>query len=178
MDNHIEAFTPLVWGIKASLASYVRGLEDGEIAVQSPAELTLTGQSCGQESAEGFSFAPDPNGSWFDASTQTGHLRFRGAVTFSGHFNTMRMELRDPRLDLRDGAGALSVRTNGPIGTPRWEAIATASRLPSTNLSCGFSLDLALTAAGRMLLGQQYQVGQALDPAFVEKVQSFQSETH
>jgi Htaa len=174
MGKDIQAFTPLVWGVKASFVSYVRGLGDGEIAVKAPAEPASHAPSSGQDGTEGFAFAPDPNGSCFDIATQTGQLRFRGTVTFSGHFNTMRVELSDPRLDLRGGAGALSVRTNGLIGSPRWDAIATAVILPSPDRTHGISIGLALTAAGRLLLGQQYQVGQALDPAAVEQLQSFQ----
>jgi Htaa len=175
MDKHIQPFTPLVWGVKSSLISYVRGVGDGEIAVQAPAEFVSRKPSSGMEATETFAFAPDPNGSQFDTSTQTGQLRFRGSVTFSGHFNTMRLEFSDPRLDLREGRGTLSVRTNGSVGTPRWDAIATAAVVSSPNPAPQLSIALALTAAGRMLFGQMYQVGQALDPASVEKLQSFQS---
>ncbi len=175
MGNDIQGFSSLIWGIKASLVSYVRGLADGEIAIKAPAELVSREPGSGRDGTEGFAFAADPNGSHFDIATQTGQLRFRGSVTFSGHFNTMRVELSDPRLDLQGGTGTLSVRTNGLIGTPRWDAIATATTLPSPDRTQAISLGLALTSAGRMLLGQQYPVGQALDPASVEQVQSFQS---
>lgn len=175
MDKDIQAFTSLVWGVKASLVSYVRGLADGEIAIKAPAEFVLREPGSGRDGTEGFAFAVDPDGSCYDFATETGQLRFRGAVTFSGHFNTMRVELCDPRLDLQDGTGTLSVRTNGLIGTPRWDAIATATTRPNPNRTQAISFGLALTAAGRLLLGQQYPVGQALDPASVEQVQSFQS---
>jgi Htaa len=175
MDDNIQAFTPLVWGVKASLLAYVRGLGDGEIAVKAPAELASHDQYSSQEATAGFAFAPDPNGSHFDLATQTGQLRFRGSVTLSGHFNAMRVELSDPRLDLDGGSGTLSVRTNGLIGTPRWDSIASAVVLPGTDCTDGISVGLALTAGGRMLLGQQYQVGQPLDPASVAKIQSFQA---
>ena len=86
----------------------------------------------------------------------------------------MRVELSDPRLDLRDGTGTLSVRTNGRIGTPRWDAIATATALPDASHTRGLEVGLALTSAGRLLLGQQYPVGQALAPAVVEQLHRFQ----
>lgn len=171
-DN--SAFTPLIWGVKTSLVAYVRGLSDGEIAVQAPAQTASHAQAARLGCAEGFAFAPDPAGSHYDTATRTGQLRFQGGVTFSGHFNTMRVELSDPRLDLRDGAGTLSVRTNGRIGTPRWDAIATATVLADASHTRGLDVGLALTAAGRLLLGQQYPVGQALDPASVEHLQRFQ----
>jgi hypothetical protein len=174
MGKGIQAFSPLVWGVKASLVAYVRGLGDGEIAVLSPAEPASPVSTTGQDGSEAFVFAPEPNGSHFDIATRTGQLRFGGTVTFSGHFNTMRVELSDPRLDLRDGTGTLSVRTNGRIGTPRWDAIATAVVLPSPQRTQALSIGLALTAAGRLLLGQQYPVGQPLDPASVAQVQTFQ----
>lgn len=175
MGNDIRGFSPLIWGVKASLVSYVRGLADGEIAVKAPAELVSREPGSGRDGTEGFAFAADPDGSCYDFTTQTGQLRFRGAVTFSGHFNTMRVELCDPLLVLQDGIGTLSVRTNGLIGTPRWDAIAIATTLPGPDRTQAISIGLALTAAGRMLLGQQYPVGQALAPASVEQVQSFQS---
>lgn len=175
MGKGIQAFSPLVWGVKASFVSYVRGLGDGEIVVKAPAELASREHTTSQDGTEVFAFAPDPNGSHFDIATQTGQLRFRGTVTFSGHFNTMRVELSDPRLDLRGGTGTLSARTNGHIGTPRWDAIASAVILPAPIRTNTISIDLALTAAGRLLFGQLYPVGQALDPASVETLQSFQA---
>jgi hypothetical protein len=167
------AFAPLVWGVKTSLVSYVRSLADGEIAFQAPAQAASQEQAARLGSTEGVAFAADPDGSHYDTATRTGQLRFQGGVTFSGHFNTMRVELNDPRLDLRDGTGTLSVRTNGRIGTPRWDAIATATVLPHTGQASGIRVDLALTAAGRLLLGQQYPVGQALAPAAVETLHRF-----
>jgi hypothetical protein len=167
------AFAPLIWGVKTSLVSYVRALADGEIAVRAPAQAASPELAARLGCAECFAFAPDPDVSHYDIATRTGQLRFQGGVTFSGHFNTMRVELTEPRLDLRDGTGNLSVRTNGRIGTPRWDAIATATVIPDTGQASGIRVDLALTAAGRLLLGQQYPVGQALAPAAVEPLTAF-----
>lgn len=167
------AFAPLIWGVKTSLVSYVRALADGEVAVQAPAQAASPELAARLGCTEGFAFAPDPDGSFYDTATRTGQMRFLGGVSFSGHFNTMRVELNDPRLELRDGAGTLSVRTNGRIGTPRWDAIATATVIPDTGQASGIRVDLALTAAGRLLLGQQYPVGQSLAPASVERLQRF-----
>ena len=167
------ASAPLIWGVKTSFVSYVRALADGEIAVQVPAQAAAPEQAARLGCTEGFAFAPDPDGSHYDTATRSGQLRFLGGVSFSGHFNTMRVELSDPRLDLRDGAGTLRVRTNGRIGTPRWDAIATATVLPEPGQARGIRVDLALTAAGRLLLGQQYPVGQALAPASVEPMHRF-----
>lgn len=171
MGQDDSAFAPLVWGVKTSLVNYVRGLEDGQLAVQSPA--TVMPPAAGSGEGERFAFAPEPQGSHFNSATCTGHLRFQGSVVFSGHFNTLRVLLADPRLDLTEGQGTLSVRTGGAIGTPRWDAIATAKvRSPSPPAQPGLALDLDLflTAAGRLLLGQQYPVGQALAPATVATV--------
>ncbi len=178
MGKDIHEFSPLTWGVKASLVSYVRGLDDGEIAVKAPAELVSREHTTGQDRSEGFAFAPDLNCSHFDTASQTGQLRFRGTVTFSGHFNTMRVELSDPRLDLRDGTGTLSVRTNGLIGTQRWDAIAIAVILPAPIRTNAISVGLTLTAAGRLLFGQLYPVGQVLDSASVEKLQILQAATN
>lgn len=178
MGNGSQEFGPLVWGVKTSLVSYVRGLGDGEIEVKAPAERASREPSTGGDGAEHFAFAPDPDGSHFDAATGTGQLRFRGTVTFRGHFNTMRVELSDPRIDLEGGSGTLSVRTNGLIGTPRWDAIATAVILPTPIRAHAVSMGLVLTAAGRLLFGPQYPVGQALDPASVATLPSFHAATN
>lgn len=173
MGQDDRAFAPLIWGVKTSLVAYVRGLADGEIAFQAPAREALPEQAARLGCAQAFAFDPDPVGSHYDTGSRTGQLRFLGGVSFSGHFNTMRVELNDPRLDLRDGTGTLSVRTNGRIGTPRWDAIASATVLPEPGQASGIRVDLALTAAGRLLLGQQYPVGQSLAPASVERLQPF-----
>lgn len=173
MGQDVHTFSPLVWGVKASLVSYVRALGDGAIVAKAPAGRASHEQLALLGSAEAFVFAPDPHGSRFDTATRTGQLCFLGTVAFSGHFNTLQLELCDPRLDLRDGVGTLSVRTNGRIGTPRWDGIATATVLPDPGRMHGITIGLTLTAAGRMVFGQQYPVGQPLDRAVVEQLQSF-----
>lgn len=174
MGQDDRAFAPLIWSVKSSLLSYVRGLADGDISVQVPAQRASQKQNDLLDCAECFAFAPDPDSSYYDTATQTGQLCFLGGVTCSGHFNTMRVELSDPRLDLCAGSGTLSVRTNGRIGKPRWDAIATAEVIFTDDAQRhGLRLGLSLLAAGRLLLGQQYAVGQALDPAVVEHLNSF-----
>ena len=171
MGQDESAFSPLVWGVKTSLVNYVRRLEDGEVAIQPPAKVVPPVAGSSEGEGERFAFAPEPQGSHFDPATCTGHLRFQGSVVFSGHFNTLRVALADPRLDLTEGQGTLSVRTSGAIGTPRWDAIATAKvRSTSSPAQPGLAVDLFLTSAGRLLLGQQYPVGQALAPATVAAV--------
>ena len=175
MGQEVSAYSPLVWGVKSSLVSYVRDLHDGEIAVQMPATAVSPAQAAFLGGSEAYAFAPDQASSHYDTIKRTGHLQFRGAVVFSGHFNTMRLEVIDPCLDLRDGAGTLSVCTNGHIGTPRWDAIATAKIISTPGaVQLGITIELALTAAGHLMLGQQYPVGQLLAQATVERVQSFQ----
>jgi hypothetical protein len=81
----------LVWGIKASLLGYVRGMPDGAV--------TLSG---GAEEVDG--------GFRFPAADAAGHtgadapLAFRGAVTLTGHGGMLRVTIADPALvDTGDG---------------------------------------------------------------------------
>jgi len=75
----------LVWGVKASLLGYVRGMSDGRIELDGVTET-----------AEGFVFAAD---------AASDSLRFSGAITLIGHGGMMHVRLGDPWV-VRAGEGA------------------------------------------------------------------------
>lgn len=143
--------TPVLrWGIKESLLAYIDRIEDGVIE-----------SSAGASFSDGtFSFEFDEAQSTYDSTTANGMLQFRGSVIITGHWGAMRVEIHDPQLQIDGTTGALSTRTNSPISAERFEVFATLSEVtPSPTLSAHVNL----AAAGRMMLGQQYSVGQELD---------------
>ncbi|WP_298746242.1 HtaA domain-containing protein [uncultured Serinicoccus sp.] len=73
--------TRLVWGVKASLLSYVRGMPDGRVLLDGV-----------EQHDAGFAFAPDVEADLLDRSVQ----HFQGSVTLLGHHGMMRVVLADP----------------------------------------------------------------------------------
>jgi hypothetical protein len=145
----------LIWAVKTSFIGYLEALEDGEISLESPARREV----------DGFVFSSSAAESNFDLASASGEVTFHGSVRFTGHWGALRVDICEPRLTLDSGVGHLAVRSGGVIGAPRWDAVATAEVIGRSETE--ISISLHLTAAGRMLLGQQYQVGQELDPAKV-----------
>ena len=154
-ETNALADVAMTWPVKASFVGYVKRLEDGEVSLADGAAETDAGYRFGSPESEVS----------FDVASQTGTLPFAGKVTFSGYWGALRVEINEPRVELTEGKGTLSVKIGGVIGTPRWEAIAgvEVSEFSGERLT----LTVRLTAAGRMLLGEQYQVGQELDPAVI-----------
>lgn len=143
--------TPVLrWGIKESLLAYIDRIEDGVIETSSGA-----GFSDGI-----FSFAFDEATSTYNSSQGQGMLQFRGSVVITGHWGAMRVEIHDPQLQIDGTTGVLSTRTNSPISAERFEEFATLSKVTSPP---ALTATTNLAAAGRMMLGQQYAVGQELD---------------
>ncbi len=140
----------LSWGIKDSLLAYIDRIEDGVIATSSGADF----------SDGTFTFRFDETSSAFEQTTAQGVLQFRGSVIITGHWGAMRVEIHDPQLRIEGTEGFLSTRTNSPISAERFEDFATLS-----NITVQPTLDASvkLASAGRMMLGQQYSVGQELD---------------
>lgn len=139
----------LIWGIKQSLVEYVESLEDGVIDVTEPAV----------RDALEFHFAFDPTASSYDEETRTGTLQFRGSVVMTGYWGAMRVEVNDPKLELHDASGKLSVRTSSVFSGERFDVIAfldVAAHQPELTAS------VKLTPAGPNVFGPQYQVGQEM----------------
>ena len=143
--------TPVLrWGIKESLLAYIDRIEDGVIET-----------SAGAEFSDGtFSFTFDEATSTYDSSLRLGMLQFRGSVIITGHWGAMRVEIHDPQLQVDGPTGSLSTRTNSPISAERFEEFATLSEVTSPPT---LTATTNLAAAGRMMLGQQYSIGQELD---------------
>lgn len=141
--------TTLIWGIKKSLLEYVEGLEDGTVEVTAPA--TRTGGE--------FTFTLDEEASDFDPATRRGILQFRGSVVLTGYWGTMRVELTDPQLSVGEIATDLLVKTSSMFTGERFDPIASVA---VTTFEPELLGTTRLTSAGRLLLGEQYQVGQEL----------------
>lgn len=141
--------TTLVWGIKPSFVQYVESLEDGQVELIEPAT----------RNDDGFIFPLNIEASDFDSETQTGSLQFSGSVIFTGYFGTMRVEVRNPLLRIADGRGELFVHTPSMFTDERLDSLVSVQ---ITSTEQGLHATTRLTSPGRMILGQQYQVGQEL----------------
>lgn len=139
----------LIWGVKESLLDYVEGLEDGRV------ELTPPASRNGKE----FSFTLDAEASDFNPETRIGILQFRGSVLLTGHWESMRVQIKDPQLRIGEIATDLLVHTSSMFTGDRFEPIASVAVSAFEPNLIGTT---RLTSTGRMLLGEQYQVGQEL----------------
>ncbi|WP_306232071.1 HtaA domain-containing protein [Agrococcus beijingensis] len=83
----------LVWGVKASLVGYVRGMADGRVEATGGAEVV----------DDGFRF---PRGEGDDP------LAFRGSVALTGHGGMLRVVIADPAL--RETAGGWAIEIADP----------------------------------------------------------------
>lgn len=132
--------TALVWGVKASLLGYVRGMPDGRVEVSDGA-------------------AADPGGFAFPSAG--GALEFRGAVTLTGHGGMMRVVLADPRLVETDGGWELTVRDDeAPSGRLRF---ATIDALTPDDGDGRAATGTRLTADGADLFFGPYTEGTPVD---------------
>ncbi|MDH6239916.1 HtaA domain-containing protein [Aurantimicrobium minutum] len=139
----------LRWSIKESLLAYIEKIEDGQIDTTNGASFT----------DNTFEFVADETATQFDQETGEGIIQFRGSAILTGHWGAMRVEMHDPRITLAQGSGDLATRTNSVISAERFEPFATLTVISNAP---DLRAHAALTAAGRMLLGQQYSVGQEL----------------
>ncbi len=135
----------LVWGVKASLLEYTRGMPDGRVEAADGAAATDAG----------FTFPPagEP-------------LAFRGSVTFTGHGGMMRVVLADPRLVETTGGWDLTVRDDEePGGRLRF---ATVGALTPDAAGGRRATGTRLTADGADLFFGPYVEGTPLDDPRVE----------
>lgn len=139
----------LQWGIKDSLLGYLRGIEDGLIEADFPAAF------------EGnlFTFSEDSAASNFDAETATGTLQFQGTAKLSGHWGMMNIVLKNPLIELQNGAGTLLVAQGGILTPETFVPFVKLERIGDNH-----EYRTILTPEGRLVLGEQYQVGQELNP--------------
>jgi hypothetical protein len=123
----------LVWGVKASLLRYVRGMADGVVATDGGAT----------ESPLGFTFPGDG-------------LRFSGSVTLTGHDGMMRIVLTDPALVETAGGWMLEIADpDDPAARLRFAAVGAFDGIEGTGV--------VLTADGADLFFGPYEAGTELD---------------
>lgn len=123
----------LVWGIKASLLRYVRGMPDGVVATDGGAT----------ESPLGFTFPGET-------------LRFSGSVTLTGHDGMMRVVLADPAVvETADGWMLEIADPDDPAARLPFATVGAFDGIDGTGL--------ALTAGGADLFFGPYEQGTGLE---------------
>lgn len=146
--------TKLSWGIKESLLKYIESLDDGEIIMTVPAA----------RDGDAFLFAVDTDASEFDPASANGTLQFVGEVMLTGYHGAMKIQIRNPRLTLKDGQGVLTVSVSSVFTGDRLEPIAAVT---VTETEPSLVCTTVLTRHGQALFGPQYQPGQELSPLTV-----------
>lgn len=139
----------LSWSIKDSLLGYLRGIEDGVIEAEAPALFA----------GSHFTFGEDSAASNFDADTFTGTLQFLGTAKLSGHWGMMNIVVKNPLIELEQGVGTLLIAQGGILSPETYEPFVQLEHITGTQ-----DFRTILTAQGRLVLGEQYQVGQELSP--------------
>ncbi|WP_413319020.1 HtaA domain-containing protein [Agrococcus sp. 1P02AA] len=130
----------LVWGIKASLLAYVRGMPDGAVAASGGALET-------------------PGGFRFPA---VGPLAFAGAVTLTGHHGMLRIVVADPSIVEAAAGWALEIADpDAPAGRLRFAALECFDGASASGA--------ALTEDGADLFFGPYEAGTPLDIPRLER---------
>lgn len=140
------------WAVKESLHEYLGTLEDATIEVTGDIER------------DGVHFVLRANDANFDWDSLTGTVQFTGSIVFSAYAGAMRIELTNPKLQLTGDTGVLWVQQGGFFGSPTHITLADLTRAATQSGASGTVFDASLTFTGRSVLGEQYQVGQALSP--------------
>ncbi|GAA1720472.1 hypothetical protein GCM10009809_15230 [Isoptericola hypogeus] len=139
----------LVWGVKASLLAYVRGMPDGRVEASGGAT----------ETPDGFAFPAH-------GEERGGVLGFHGSVTLTGHGGMMRVVLADPRLVPAAPGWELTVRDDeDPSGRLRF---ATVEAFEPDDGGVRRAAGTRLTAEGADLFFGPYTEGTPLDDPRVE----------
>jgi hypothetical protein len=136
----------LVWGVKASLLGYVRGMPDGEVLLDGVTE-----------EPEGFVFPEDEGG-------DDGGLGFRGSVTLVGHGGMMHVALADPALT-PDGDGWMLSITDPDDATLRLSFARVAALTDEGGVLRGSGT--VLTPDGADLFFGPYTAGTPLDDPLI-----------
>jgi hypothetical protein len=139
----------LTWGIKLSLREYITSLPDGSVDTTPPA---VDGNGL-------FTFVAESADS-FSKDEMTGTLEFSGVVVLSGYGGAMRIEINNPRIQLENGHGFLSLTRGGVIGPATWIPLV---ELTATHSGNTIICQTTLVAPGRSIVGEQYQDGQEFD---------------
>ncbi|MGC5078180.1 HtaA domain-containing protein [Agrococcus sp. DT81.2] len=136
----------LLWGIKASLLDYVRGMGDGTVEASGGASVTDVGIRF-------------PSGS---DSPEPGSLAFRGAVTLTAHGGMLHVTIADPAIVETSTGWALEIVD--PHDASRRMAFATIAGFDGRRAT-----GTALTHDGADLFFGPYQRGTAIDdPSIID----------
>jgi hypothetical protein len=136
----------LVWGVKASLLTYVRGMPDGAVLLDGVTE-----------GPDGFVFPEDEGG-------DDGGLGFRGTVTLDGHGGMMHVALADPALT-PDGDGWMLSIADPDDATVRLSFARVSTISDDDGVLRGSGT--VLTADGADLFFGPYTAGTPLDDPVV-----------
>lgn len=147
----------LHWSVKDSLIAYISGLEDGTVEALEPATRTDSG----------FNFVLNDVASDFNTESHTGVLQFLGTAHFTGHWGMMNITIKDPRVELTAGHGTLSIAQGGILSPEVHVPFVNLNVVPGSH---PLMLTSALTAEGRGVMGEQYSVGQEMNPLFLEPI--------
>jgi hypothetical protein len=150
--------TGLLWGIKTSFVSYLKGMPDMRSSISGGATVTSRGR---------FLF-PLASSEDYDVSTNRGVLKFTGDLRFSAHFGMLFVAFIDPWVSIDDNGAQLSVAD--PDSYPD----ATV-RLPMVDLAAPQSHDhgplrtwqgtnTTLRAEAVAFFNEVYAVGEEFDP--------------
>ena len=144
----------LNWAVKDSLIAYLSRIEDGLIEAKEPAVRT----------SEGFTFVLNDVASDFNAEEHSGVLQFLGTAHFSGHWGMMNISIKDPHIELSSGHGILSIAFGGVLSPEAHVPFVELNVIPGSH---PLMFTTALTAEGRGVMGEQYNVGQEMNPLTV-----------
>lgn len=147
----------LIWGVKASLQSYVLG--GGSIAT-----------SAGAGSSGSAFLFPQQSSAAFNQSTGTGTSAYRGAVTFSYPAHGFSIALSNPRVQVDSstvGSLIVDVTFNGTTTSGVNFAtlfLGAASKSSGAGSTTFAGAPAALTSAGAATFQGFYSTGEVLDP--------------
>lgn len=139
----------LRWGIKSSLVTYIRQLNDGSISTSGNVVALADGR---------FEFA--------GAADDSANTSFSGAVHLRGHAGMLSLDIVDPRVEHDLGHTFLTIADQDePDGRGRIVRLGGFSRATSLPASCTMSSEL--TAFGEGLFLANYRAGMLFDPVEV-----------
>lgn len=146
----MEADAGLIWPVRLSFVQYISSLPDGQAVLSHGARVTP---------GVGITFPlADAD---VDASTGNAVVRFSGEVRFTGHHGLLSVTIADPRLQVTNGEGHLSVASR-----QGHQHLANCSVTFDPRAGGGrwSATEVKLTEWGAGVFGDVYAVGEEMDP--------------
>jgi hypothetical protein len=140
----------LTWTIRRSFLDYLSSLADGR---------AVLGRGATVSPPHGVTFPP--RGAEIDAATGIGGAWFTGDVRFTAHHGLLQVVIADPRLDLRQGTGTITIST-GTVHLAMAEFSVEYAHVGGDGRWRAY--DVRLTESGAALFGGAYLPGDTLDP--------------